>query len=69
MACEVWERLRREEEHRHEEWDSFARFGDLQGQENLMVQQLATECMRKWKEASRRMALHMGGTCPDCADR
>jgi acetyl-CoA acetyltransferase len=68
MSCDVWERLRREEQLHREEWARFAHSGHLHGQENLKAQQLATECMTKWKEANRRIALHMGGTCPDCAD-
>jgi hypothetical protein len=71
MSSEVWERLRREEEHHREQWAYFAypQNRHLHGQSDLKAQQLASESMEKWREASRRVALHMGGTCPDCADR
>jgi hypothetical protein len=71
MFCEVWERLRREEEHHRQQWAYIALLqnGHLHGQSDSKDQQLAIECMKKWREASRRVALDMGGTCPDCADR
>ena len=71
MSCEVWERLQREEEQHREQWAYFALLQNnrIQGQSNFEALQLASERLKKWREASRRIALHMGGTCPACTDR